>query len=50
MCVCVHERKCKEMKVDGEFVSHRYNKRYFMIDQQTARHSVQFSECRSNPP
>ena len=25
-------------------------KRYFKIDQQIARHSVQFSECLLNPP
>ena len=28
----------------------RLNKRYFIIDQQIARHFVHYSECLSNPP
>ena len=26
------------------------DKRYFMIDQQIARHFLQYSDCLSNPP
>ena len=37
-------------EIESESIGfHGHHKRYFKIDQQIVRHSVQFSECLLNP-